>query len=292
MPLVNFREMLDDALAGGYIVGYFESWNLDSLESVLSAAEELKSPVIIGFGGMTVNQDWFKHGGLDYLAALGREAVRFSKVPVSFIINEVSFEECLRGMDSGFNVVMLDSGGLDFEENIKITKELVKIAHKRKVGVEAELGHLPENLEDKNLILTDPKKAETFVKETCIDALSVSIGNVHTLINEEATIDLKLLKEIRESVPIPLVIHGGSGFPKDRLKDCLKYGVAKFNVGTVLKKVYIDGIKGGITGLQEDFDVQSVVGSRKTTDFTYRGKQNIKEKVKEFIRLLGSAGRA
>ena len=289
MPLIPFKKMLDVALRKKYAVGYFEAWNQDSLEAILSAGEETNSPLIIGFGSMTVNQDWFNDWGLEYFAAIGQVAVAKSKIPVCFILNEVkTYQQCIRGIELGFNVVMLDSSYLPFRDNLEITRKLVKIAHANKVAVEAELGQLPEAGKDSLASLTNPEEAKEFVHETKVDALSVSIGNVHLSTRGKANIDLRLLKKIKEASQIPLVIHGGSGFPPGLVKECINLGVAKFNVGTILKKGYYQGIRSSIRKIVDNPEVQRVVGSRDRSDFTYEGKKRVKEKVKEMLRLYNS----
>ena len=293
MPLIPFKEMLEDALTRDYAVGYFEAWNEDSLEAILSAAEETKSPIILGFGSVMLDQEWFDEKGLECFAAMGELAVAKSKVPVCFILNEArKYEQCIRGIDLGFNVVMMDTSYLPFRENLRITRSLAEAAHARDVAVEAELGQLPEAGKHSKSFLTDPGEAKEFIRKTDVDALSVSIGNVHVLTEGEADIHLNLLKDIKEAIDIPLVIHGGTGFPKKAVKKCIRLGVAKFNVGTILKQVYYRGIKDSVRRIGNNLAVQEIVGSRKRRDFTYLAKQNVKEKVKEFLQLYDSAGKS
>ncbi|MFW6139555.1 MAG: class II fructose-bisphosphate aldolase [Spirochaetota bacterium] len=294
MPLAGFSEMMKKALENEFAVGYFEAWNLDSLEAVLEAAQEARAPVLLGFGGMTVNQDWFEQGGMEYLAAMGRVAVKSSSIPVSFILNEVkTYQQCMQGMELGFNVVMMDSSSLSFEQNLTIHRKLVKAAHARSVDIQAELGHLPVGGYSSASSLTDPKQAGEFVRETNVDALAVSIGNVHILTRGEADVDLELLKRIRKEAGIPLVIHGGTGFPSDSIKDVIREGVTLFHVGSVLKMEYFRGIKSAVREIDEEKeDIQTVVGSRKKEDFTCQGKKRIRQKVKQLIELYGSWDKA
>jgi len=293
MPLIPFNKMLDAALEGKYAVGYFEAWNQDSLEAILSAGEETNSPLIIGFGSMTVNQDWFDEWGLDCFAGIGQVAVAKSRVPVCFILNEAkTHEQCLRGIRSGFNVVSLDSSHLPFNENVEVTTKLVEAAHAGRVAVEAELGHLPEAGNYASASLTDPEEANRFVQATKIDALAVSIGNVHVLTRGKADIDLGLLDRIRRKTQVPLVIHGGTGFPDGLVREAIDLGVAKFNVGTILKKEYYLGVRASTTKELDDSRIQEMVGSREKSDFTYEGKKRVKEKVKELLRLYDSVGKS
>ena len=292
MPLISFREMLEDAIKGSYAVGYFEAWNEDSLEAILLAGEESKSPIILGFGSVMIDQEWFDNQGLEYFASFGQVAIKKSKVPVCFILNEAKkYEQCIRGIALGFNVVMMDTSYLPFKQNLEMTKRLVDAAHSKGVAVEGELGRLPKAGKKDSFSLTDPEEARKFVKETNIDALSVSIGNVHVLTEGKADIDLNLLRNIKQTANVPLVIHGGTGFPPEAVKECIHSGVAKFNVGTILKQVYYRGIEDRVKVMGNSPQIQEVVGSRKPGDFTYVAKQNIKEEVRNLIRLYGSTGK-
>lgn len=292
MPLISLQKMLAAALENNFAVGYFQAWNQDSLESILEAAEVTNSPVILGFGGTPVNQEWFNRCGLEYYAALGRVAVEKSRVPACFILNEAeTYEQCLRGIELGFNVVMLDSSALPFRENLEINKKLTNAAHAEGVAVQGELGHLPDGDDGSGASLTDPREAEEFVRETGIDALSVSVGNVHVLTSGSAQINTDLIKEIRDRVKIPLVIHGGTGFPKDAVKDATNAGVALFHVGSILKIAYYQGLKDSMMTTDELKNIQLTVGSRENDDFTTEGKRRIKEKVIELMQIYNSEGK-
>jgi len=296
VPLITFKEMMEDAGRKGYAVGYFESWNLNSLEAVLEAAEETNSPVIIGFGCSVVSQEWLDRRGLDYLAVLGRAAARKSLVPVCYILNEIqTLEQMERGVRLGFNVVMMDTSGLEFKKNISVTRRAVRTAHAYGTAVEGELGKLPTagSKEDSSAELTDPGQAEEFVRRTGVDALSVSIGNVHLLTEGKAQVYIERLKKIHEAVKVPFVIHGGTGFPDEAIPDAIRFGVRKFNVGTVMKKAYIDEIIKRTSGMEIDkLDIQAVVGSRKDEDVFTKAKNRVKDVVKGLIKKYGSAGQA
>ncbi len=293
MPLIPFPLLLSRALKNNFALGYFQAWNEDSLEAVLEAAEYTSSPVVIGFGGTPVNQTWFNEWGLACEALLGRVAAKKSKVPVSFILNEAeTFEQCIKGIELGFNVVMLDSSSLPFERNLKITKKLVASAHKKNVAVQAELGHLPVDGKNTASTCTDPDEAAVFAEKTGIDALAVSVGNVHELIAGKARIDTELVEKIREKTDVPLVIHGGTGFPSDAVQDVIQAGVALFHVGSILKLVYYQGLKKSIEAIGTPHDIQQVVGSREREDFTTEGKRRVKDKVIELVKLYGSVGTA
>lgn len=294
--LVPFNELLADALEGDYAVGYFEAWDVYSLEAVLEAAEAENAPVILGFGGVMMEPAWFDGGGLERLGALGLATARAARVPVSLILNEVAtFAQVVRGIRAGFNVVMLDTSDLPYAENVRLTRQVVQVAHAVGVGVEAELGSLPEGqpqglplqgaVGDEVGRLTDPEEAARFVGETGVDALAVSVGNVHILTEGKAAIDWPRLEAIHQAAPVPLVLHGGTGFPEEGIAQAIALGVAKVNVGTVLKQAFLDGIADAMASLPAGVSVQQTVGSRKAADVLQQGKARMREEVARRIRL-------
>ena len=295
MPLISMRDMLASALKDNYAVGYFEAWDQYSLEAVLETAEEVRSPVILGFGGSMMNQDWFDNGGLQSLAALGREATKKAKIPVSLILNEVkTFEQVIQGLALGFNAVMLDTSNLPIKENITITRKVVEASHVLGTDVEGERWELPgfSEITGRPAEIQDPTQDARYVMETGIDALSVSIGNVHLLTEGEAKINFDLLAQLKQLVKIPLVIHGGTGFPDEAVPKVIELGVAKFNVGTILKQIFWNTIRETVSILPSTTNVQEVIGSRKTEDILVRAKNLAKTEIKRRMTVYGSAGKA
>jgi ketose-bisphosphate aldolase len=288
--LLPFNDLLADAQAGGYAVGYFEAWDVYSLEAVLEAAEAENSPVILGFGGVMMEPDWFDRGGLERLGALGLAAAKTAKVPVSFILNEVTtFAQIVRGIQAGFNVVMLDTSDLPYAENVRLTRQVVQTAHADGVGVEAEVGELPDasgEIGGEAGRMTDSDEAARFVDETEIDALAVSIGNIHTLTKGKAIIELERLEAIHQAVAVPLVIHGGTGFPEEAIADVIRLGVAKFNFGAALKQAYLDGLREAMEDLPPTVAIHQVMGSRKESDVLQQGKARMRQEVRRRIRLM------
>jgi ketose-bisphosphate aldolase len=299
------RELLQKAVAGGYAVGYFETWDQYSLEAVLEAAEESRSPVILGFGCELMNQAWYDGGGAHRLAALGLAAAQDAAVPVSLLLNEAAtFEQVTRGLAWGYNAVMLDTSALPLEENIAATRRVADAAHAAGADAEGELGRLPGGVGlppanppappglPHDSSLTNPDEAARYVAETGIDALSVSVGNVHVMRQGEAEVDLDRLARIHRAVSVPLVIHGGSGFPDRAVRRAVELGVAKFNVGTVLRQVFLDRVRETVGTLPEDVNLQEVIGSRKAADLLQPAKEAVKAEVKRRLALYSSARRA
>lgn len=291
MTLISMQKLLAEAEKGGYAVGYFEAWNLESLEAVMDAAEETRSPVILGFGGGFLESPHrLDSPHLELYAALGLAAARTTTVPVCLLLNEISSLEWVeKAIGLGFNAVMLDSPHLPFEENLSITKKVVEMAHRAEVAVEAQLGRLPEGKGDeRGGLKTDPALAEEFVEQSGIDALSVSVGNIHLLQEEVAEIDLEHLARISERVRLPLVIHGGSGFPSQAVREAIRLGVRKFNVGTILKESFLEGMR----QVSLEAHPQLILGSGTNKDILVAGKMAMKRKVKELLELYGSVGKA
>ncbi len=297
MPLVSMTTLLERAYAGGYGVGYFEAWDSYSLEAVVEAAEAEHSPVIIGFGCMMVSSTWLDNNGVGILGALGRQAAERATVPTAFLLNEThTFEQAEHGIGDGFNTVMMDTSAWDWDRSIEAVKRLVTIAHAAGATVEAELGRLPDavadGIDDSTAFLTDPDQAAEFVRLTGVDFLAVSIGNVHLLTNGYAPVDMDHLEHIHQRVSIPLVIHGGTSFPPSAVPRAIANNAVKFNVGTILKKSFWEGINEAILNAPAPVNVHDTLGSHKEADVLNAGKARMKAKVQELMRLYGSSGRA
>ncbi len=295
MPLVSLSRMLDDARHGGYGVCYCESWNLESLQAVIEAAEECRSPIVAGFnGGFLRHSSRSKPEDLSYYASL-RLALERSPVPVAFILNESdSLAQIEQAIELGFNAVMPENEGLAPDEYRKLVKTVVAFAHPRNVWVEAQLGVLPNGISanDGHSQTTDPDAARRFVEETGIDALAVSIGNVHVLTAGKATVDRDALRRIGENVRVPLVLHGGTSIAHECLLDFVSFGVAKFNFGTVLKQAYLDAIRESLSKYKRPMNPHAFLGIGGDLDIMMAGREAVKSRVKELLQASGSAGRA
>jgi ketose-bisphosphate aldolase len=291
MALVPLTGLLADALAGGYAVGYFEAWDGYSLEAVVEAAEVEHAPVILGFGCLLVDQGWLDAGGIEALACLGRGAAERSRVPVSLLLNEVqTLEQALRGVEAGFNAVMLCSS------EVEAVSRLVREARGCGVAVEGELGTLPDaggdEIDASGASLTDPEQAASFVEATGVDCLAVSFGNVHVLEGRTAAVDLERLDAVHRRVGVPLVVHGGTSFPAWAVEGAIDRGVAKFNVGTALKRAFLEGLTAAVTSTASGASPHDLLGSHGPADLLAVAKLRLVEVVRELIRLYGSSGRA
>lgn len=295
MTVVGLPEILGRALQQGYAVGYFEAWDTYSLEAVMETAEELGAPAILGFGAAVTNPAWLEAGGVEELATLARVLAERATVPVAVLYNEAQTPaQAMRAIRAGCNCIMLDTSHLPWEENVAVTGDIVSAAHAAGAAVEAELGCLPNAggpaVEAGQV--TDPAQAQQFVRATGIDALAVSIGNVHLQSDGEAALDLELLDRIRQVTPLPLVLHGGTGIPARAIRPAIACGVAKINYGTRLKQVFLAGVREAVAALPEPLKVHNAVGSRYDTDILVAGQRPLKRLLGDLMRLYGSAGQA
>ena len=211
MPLESIDHILHACRERGYAVGYFESWNVESLQGVLDAAEQTRSPVILGFNGEFLSSPGRRSPERSALyAALGRAAAETATVPCGLVFNECPDDtRVLEAVDAGFNLVMPVAGDSadDYRDR---TRRIVAYAHRRHVAVEAELGQLDcgaSGQADGNGHCTDPEAAERFVRETAVDLLAVSVGNVHIQVGGQQDLDLDRLAAIGNRVAVPLVLH-------------------------------------------------------------------------------------
>jgi ketose-bisphosphate aldolase len=291
VALAPLTGLLAGARDGGYAVGYFEAWDGYSLEAVLEAAEAEHAPVILGFGCLLVDPGWLDAGGIETLACAGLAAAERSRVPVSLLLNEArTFAHALRGIDAGFNAVMLCSS------EVETVRRLVGEAHERGVAVEGELGTLPDGaggeIDATRATLTDPAEAAAFVEVTGVDCLAVSFGNVHVLEGRTAAVDLDRLDAIHRRVGVPLAVHGGTSFPAGAVEAAIARGVAKFNVGTALKRAYLHGLTEAVVSTAADASPHELLGSHGPDDLLGAAKNAMIRVVRDLIRLYGGSGRA
>jgi len=293
------RDLLGDALAGGWCVGYFEAWDQYSLEACLEAAEQVRSPAILGFGAAVTDQGWLDRWGIEELAGLARRLAEAAAVPAAVLFNEArTVEQIERGLAAGCNAVMLDSSHLPFADNLAATRQVVALARRHAADVEVELGHLPDaRAAEPAGAKTDPEEARRFVEATGVDALAVSAGSVHSMAGGAATIDLDRLAAIRAVVRVPLVLHGGSGIPADAIRPAAARGVAKINYGLRMKQAFLDGLTAAAGAVPAGAvpagaDIHEYIGAKTRRDVMVRGQERVRELVAGLMQLYGSAGKA
>lgn len=234
MPLVSMTEMLKKARAGHYAVGQFNINNLEFTQAILLAAQEEKSPVILGVSeGAGRYMSGFKT--IVKMVEGLMEDLNIT-VPVAIHLDHgSSFDKCKEAVDAGFTSVMIDASHYSYEENIEITKKVVDYAHAKGLSVEAELGTVGGQEDDvigKGIIYADPQECEDLVKRTGIDALAPALGSVHGPYKGEPKLGFKEMEEISNITGLPLVLHGGTGIPTKDITKAISLGTAKINVNT------------------------------------------------------------
>jgi len=287
------KEMLEDARRGGYAACYFESWNLESLQAVVEAAEAESSPIIAGFnGGFLLRSGQTTLEKLSYYAAL-RAALDRAKVPVAFLLNETdSLDQIEQGIALGFNSVMVENEFLPQEEYQRLVKQVVEMAHAQGVSVEAQVGHLADASGGTEAEPTDPEAARAFAGATHIDALGVAVGNVHILTSGKRGLDLDALERIQVAVEIPLVLHGGTGIPLELAPRCIQLGVAKVNFGTGLKQAYLAALGEKLAKYHEPMSPHPFLGMGGEHDLLVAVREAVKAEVVKLLRAFRSSGKA
>jgi len=299
MALVPFNELMREAEKGNYAVGYFESWNLESLQAVADAAESTRSPVILGFSGIYLpHPARTRRENLRVYAALGLETCRSLSVPSCLLFNESpDFDWVTQAIELGFSLVMYTDEELSVEEQVKGVRAIVERAHRKGVAVEGELTPLPgvggePSAAPKLNCLDDPEVARSFVERTQVDAFAVNLGQVHVHGRSMIQLNLARLRELREKIAVPLVLHGATSISQSDLKDAIQLGVRKINVGSVLKRSFFEAMRSACSSISEGYNPYEVVGSGLEEDVLTHARIALQKKVEELMNLFGSALRA
>lgn len=285
MPLVSMTEMLKKAKAEGYAVGQFNLNNLEFTQAILQAAEEEKSPVILGvsegaaryMGGFTTVVHMVKGLMHDYKTT----------VPVAIHLDHgSSFDKCKEAIDAGFTSVMIDASHHPFEENIETTSKVVEYAHAKGVSVEAELGVVGGQEDDvvaEGVIYADPKECEELVKRTGIDCLAPALGSVHGPYKGEPNLGFKEMEEIGAATGVPLVLHGGTGIPLKDIQKSISFGTAKINVNTENQIASAKVVREVLAAKPNEYDPRKYLGPARDV---------IRDTVKGKMREFGSSNKA
>ncbi len=237
--LVSLREILRDAYAGGYAVGAFNCLSMENVLGAVQAAEELRSPIIL-----QVAEVQFPYAPLDLMAPQFLQQAKAASVPVAVHLDHgQSFETCAKAIRLGFGSVMIDGSGYPFDENVRLTYEVSRMAKAFGVDVEAELGKVGDAGTDTADVFTDVEEAVRYVERTGIDALAVAIGNLHGKYVATPRLNIQRLVEIRQRVDMPLVLHGGSGTSEEDFKSCIHNGISKINVATAIQLGVTDKVR-------------------------------------------------
>ncbi len=276
--LVNSKNILLKAKKEKYAVAHFNINNLEWTRYILEETNLLNVPVILG-----VSEGAIKYmGGVNIVSSMVKAMISDLNITNDVVLHldhGSSFEMCKKCIDAGFTSVMIDASRLPLEENIRITKEVVNYAHKYNVTVEGEIGEIggaEDGLEGKNY---NAKKEDViyYVNETNLDSVAPALGSVHGLYKGLPKLDYETMKDINNSISIPLVLHGGTGILDEQIKKSISCGIAKININTELQIAWSDAVKKYIKDNPNIYDPRKIISS---------GESNIKKHIKDKISLL------
>lgn len=261
MSLVTTKEMFEKSMKEGFAIGAFNVNNMEIIQGIVDAAAETNSPVILQASASAI-----KYAGINYLMKMVEAATEvYPNLPIALHLDHgPDFETCKMCIDAGFTSVMIDGSKYDFEENVRITKEVVDYAHSKGVVVEAELGKLAGiedevNVDSKDAMYTDPAQAEEFVKRTNCDSLAIAIGTSHGAykFKGEAKLRFDILKEIKERIPnTPIVLHGASSVIQDLVSMCNEYGGDIQGSKGVPDEILREASSSGVSKINVDTDLR------------------------------------
>ncbi|MDO5348662.1 MAG: ketose-bisphosphate aldolase [Lachnospiraceae bacterium] len=276
--LANIKYWEEKAKLGKYAIPHFNVWNAEMLMGVMDAAEELRAPVIISFGTGFVGNTSFE----DFSHMMVSMAKKATVPVITHWDHGRSMEIVLNAYNHGMNSVMRDASAFDFEENIRLTKEVVDYFHPLGIPVEAELGHVGnETIYEEalaNYKYTDPSQAAEFVERTGCDSLAVAIGNQHGVYTSEPKLNFEVVEKVRDAVSVPLVLHGASGIGDDDIRTAISLGITKINIHTELCQAAMAAVAEHVN--DSFLEMQRYV------------RQAIKQRAMEKILLFGTDGKA
>ena len=298
------KKLLLKAQQGKYAVAHFNINNMEIVQGVVAAAQKLKAPVILATSEGALN-----YAGMNYLYAIAKTAAEKANIPIALHLDHGKDMDIIKqAIQKGYSSVMIDASHEEFEKNIRLTKQVVSLAHKKGISVEAELGTIggaEDLVSSRNIIYTDPEKAEEFVRRTGCDFLAVAIGTSHGAykFQEKASLRQDILQKINSKVKVPLVLHGASGVPHGLVKMAEKYGADLSGVKGVPDSQIKAAIHNGITKINTDTDIRIAFDAavRKALkdqpkDFDPRhilspARSLIQQVAEQRIKLFGSAGK-
>lgn len=283
--IVSTKKLYEKAKAGGYAVGAFNVSTLEAIKGILDAATLLNAPVII-----ETSEKEMRYVDAEVVAETVRALAEDLPIPVAIHLDHgQNLESVKEAITAGYTSVHIDASALSYEENLKVTSEVVDYAHKRDITVEGELGHVggSSEIHDKKSNMdkstyTDPEQAANFVHDTGIDVLASSIGNIHGVYENEPQLDFEILTKIGQ-IGVPLALHGGSGIPEDQIKKAISLGVTKVNVNTELRQAYTESLR------EELAENPSEIVPYK---YLPEEIEAVKKVVMEKIKMFGSIGKA
>lgn len=284
MPLVSMNELLPKAKANKYAVGQFNMNNLEFAQAIVEAAIEEKAPIIFG-----VSEGALKYMGIEYTVAIAEAAAKYSGLPIALHLDHGStFEVAMKCIRAGFSSVMFDGSHHSFEDNIRLTKEVVKAARAMGVSVEGELGTIGGveddiSVDEADANLAKPEEAIRFYEETGVDCLAIAVGTAHGMYAGEPNIRFDIIEKVASAIPVPIVLHGGSGVPDEAIRSSILAGVGKINVNTENQVACTQAIRDVLNKDGKVYDPRK---------YLTPARNAMKAVVQEKIRLFGSSNQA
>jgi fructose-bisphosphate aldolase class II len=243
-------------------IGAFNFNDMTDMQGVMFAAMHTHQPCI-----MMASTGAVKYMGIHFVREMFQAARMTSDIPLYLMLDHSeSVETCSLCIDNGFSLVMYDGSALPFEENVRNTREVVRIAHARGVLVEAEIGRLPgreENVDVASALFTDPRQARDFWDQTGADLLAISFGTAHGFYKSEPHLDFDVISATRKLTDAPLVMHGGTGVPDADVRMAISCGVKKVNIGTEVKHAYVTAVREAVGRSETEIDPRKIVGPAK-----------------------------
>jgi len=273
------HEILKDAQSKCYGVGFYNTSNLEMVRACIKSAEDEKSPIIIGTA-----EGLLSYATFEWIMPAMISAAKKANVPVAIHLDHAyNCGTIMQALRAGFGSVMFDGSVLDYEENVRISLEITNIAHPMGVGVECELGKVGGLAEGEGIVgenvYTDPSQAKDFIDRTGADFLAVSIGTTHGDFIDKPKLDFDRLAEIYKEVPMPLVLHGGSGLSDSDFKTCIMGGICKVNI-------FIDVVTSAFDNIRGDSEATNYL------DLMQSAENAMYDTVVRKIRVFGSSNRA
>lgn len=272
------ENLFQNAEKNGYAIPHFNHSDFWDMSAIVEAAQQSGTPIFLACLPKVIETI-----GIDKLGAIAKIVMEESNVPVIYHLDHChSVELCLEAVDYGYKSVMIDAADLPLEENIAAVKKVVEYAHAKGVHVEAEIGKIKSAGDEgytPEETLAGVEEAKRLVEETNVDALAVSIGSEHGFYQHEPKLNYDLLNILHSNIKVPLVLHGGSGIPEEKVRRAINGGIRKVNVGTHVRYTYIKSVGEAI---------EKMGAMTHTADIMAYAKKNVKEVVKEWMRICAN----
>lgn len=288
MSFVTTKEMLKEAQKGRYAIGAFNANNMEIIQAIIETAEEERAPVIL-----QASQGAIKYAGLDMIVAMVKVMAEKVKIPVALHLDHgTDYYQNIKCLRAGFSSLMYDGSKLAFDENVKMTKKVVEMAHACDIPVEAELGQIGKMgdsdepgvaLEKVKESMAAPEEALRFVKLTGIDFLAAAVGTIHGCRTPFAKLDIPRIEKIRALSGVPLVLHGASGADDEEIRKGITAGICKINIDTRIRMEFSQKMREVIKANPQEIDPRKILGP---------AKEAAKEIIRDRIKVFGCSGKA